>query len=128
MYRPSVKSYREAEVLTAPPGRLLVMTFDALLAALMRARVGITMGDESVTTAGLDKAREALGELLGALDRARGGEIAERLAAIYVFLLVDLGTVALRQDVPRLERHIAMLRDLREAFATAAAAPQALAS
>jgi flagellar protein FliS len=127
MYRPSVKSYREAEVLTAPPGRLLLMTLDALIAAMTRARVGITMGDDVVASSGLDKAREALGELLGALDRERGGEIAEHLASIYIFMLVDLGTVGLRRDSARLERHLAMVRDLREAF-EAAAAPQALAS
>jgi flagellar protein FliS len=127
MSRPSVKSYREAEVLTAPPSRLLLITFDALVAAMTRARVGISMGDDAVASAGLDKAREVLGELLGALDHEKGGEIAANLASLYIFMMLDLGTVGLRRDVARLERHIGMARELREAFATAAS-PQALAS
>lgn len=128
MSRPSVQSYREAEILTASPGRLLLITFDALLAAMTRARVGITMGDDSVASNGLDRARNCLGELLATLDKDKGGAIAEQLASIYVFMMVDLGSVALRRDVARLERHIAMVRELRETFAQIADTPRALAS
>lgn len=126
-----VQSYRESEVLTAPPGRLLVITFDALLAALARARVGITMANPELTVAGFDKARDLLAELLVTLDRDRGGDLAQRLAAIYVFLLGEIDTLALRPDAARLERHVTMMRELREAFAQAAQAaptPQVKAS
>jgi flagellar protein FliS len=124
----SVQSYRESEILTAPPGRLLVITFDALIAAMTRARVGITMQDATVSAAGFDRARGLLGELLVTLDRKAGGDLAERLAAIYVFMLQELDALALRANATRLERHIGMVRDLRDAFAQIAGEPSALAS
>lgn len=116
------KRYREAEILTAPPARLLIITYDALLAALARARMGITMQQHEMASGGFARARALLGELLATLDRRNGGELADRLASIYAFLLSELDSVALRGDVTRLERHAGLIRELRDAFAEIAPA------
>ena len=123
-----VQSYREAEILTASKERLLIITYDALIAAMTRAQVGMRMNDHAVTSVGTDRARNLLLELLATLDRKAGGELGDRLAAIYVYLITELSTVVLRGDHAALARHIEMVRELREAFAAAAAEPQALAS
>ncbi|MBX3174831.1 MAG: flagellar export chaperone FliS [Gemmatimonadaceae bacterium] len=128
MPRPSVQQYREAEILTASPGRLLVITYDALLAAMTRARVGIAMKDEQVTSSGLDRARGLLGELLATLDHSVGGDLSKQLSALYVFLLTEMGSVALRGDVNMLDRHIHIVRELRDAWVQIQDTPQRLAS
>ncbi|MFI5309594.1 MAG: flagellar export chaperone FliS [Gemmatimonadales bacterium] len=110
-------AYRESEILTASPSRLVVITYDALLAAMTRARVGIAMQNHDVAFPALQKSRELVGELLASLDRDRGGDIAVRLSALYVFVLGDLLSVGLYADVKRLDRNIAIVRELREAFA-----------
>ena len=124
----SVRSYRAADVLSATPGRLLLITFDALIAALTRARVGTTMADAGVAGSGLERARLLVGELLATLNREAGGDLADRLAAIYVFLLSDLATLAIAPDAGRLARHTELVRELRDAFAVAAEQPTAKVS
>jgi flagellar protein FliS len=120
----SAKAYRETDVLSAPPGKLVVITFDGLLAAMTRARVGIAMSNHEVTLPAIDKARALLCELLVSLDRERGGEIAARLFAVYVFLLTELLELSVKPDQGRLERNIALVGELRDAFNQIAAMPK----
>ena len=117
----SVRAYRESEILTASKERLLVLTFDALVAALTRAKVGAGMENREVCLDGIDRARGFLTELLVTLDYEAGGDIAKRLSAIYVFVLSDLDRLSLRPDARQLERHAHMMTELRDAFAQAAA-------
>lgn len=119
-FPPTHAAYRDHEVLSASPGQLVVLTFDALLASLTRARVGCTMNSAEITLPAIDRARKLLGELLASLDRDRGGPLALRLASIYSFLLGELQGMGVRPDAERLARHVQMVSELRDAFATAA--------
>lgn len=125
-YPSAAHSYRESEVLSAPPGRLLLITFDGLLTAMTRARVGIAMSNHEVTLAALDRSRAFLGELLASLDRTHGGEIAERLASLYVFVFGELLALGMQPNLSRLDRVIGIIRELRDAFAQIASTPKAL--
>lgn len=124
-YQTAASAYREAEVLSASPARLLIITFDFLLAQLTRARVGIESGRSDVTLPALDKSRQAVGELLSSIDPAQGGEIAHRLASLYVFVLAELVEIGRSPDATRLERNTRLIRELRDAFAMAGEKPHA---
>lgn len=117
-------AYRESQVLTSSPGQLVVLTFDGLLTALARARVGITAKKVEVRCAGFEKSLAIVGELLGSLDRERGGNIAHELSALYVFLIGELSTLGVRPDLAKLDKVIAIVRELRDAFHTIAATPR----
>jgi flagellar protein FliS len=121
----SIRAYRESEVLTASRERLLIIAFDALVAALARAKVGASLKNREVCINGIDRARSILSELLVTLDYESGGDLARRLSAVYVFVLGDLDRLALRPEQRQLERHLAMMTELRDAFAQAADAPTA---
>lgn len=112
----SAIAYREADILTATPTRLVVITFDGLLAAMSRAKVGIALSNIEVTVTSIGKAREFVAELLLALDHEKGGDVARRLGMLYTFVLGELQEIARRPDATRLERNIAIMRELREAF------------
>lgn len=116
----SARAYREADILAATPSRLVVITYDGLLASLMRARSGIVAHSLDITLPSLDRARAFVGELLATLDHGRGGELAGHLSSIYVFVLAELQTMARTRDVRRLELLIELVRELRDAFATIA--------
>ncbi len=109
-------AYQEAEILSANPGRLLVLTFDGLLAALARARVGITMQNHEVRLAGFSMARSILGELLASLDYHQGGDIAKQLSGQYVFLIGELITLGVHPNVKKLDQITGIVRELRDAF------------
>ena len=121
----TTNKYRETEILSAAPERLLIITFDGLIAAMTRARVAAASSRADVLLPALEKSRDILGELLASLDFNRGGAIARQLSSIYVFQLGQLQTMGIAPDVRLLERLTAQIRELRDAFAEIAArAPQ----
>ncbi len=108
--------YRETEVLSASPSELVVVVYDHLLASLLRARAAIVGGAIEARVAEFGRARDAVAELLATLDRKQGGEVANQLAGLYAFFLKELASLGVDPQVDRLDRVIAMIRDLREAF------------
>ncbi|MBI3792859.1 MAG: flagellar export chaperone FliS [Gemmatimonadetes bacterium] len=120
---PAAARYREQEVLTAPPGRLLVITYDALLTALTRARIGAQTGNPELTVRAIQQARDLIGELLVTLDREKGGEIARNLGSLYVFLLQQLQAGGRRPDAKHFDRLVQLVTPIRDAFAEVAQTP-----
>ena len=120
-YSHAASAYREREVLTSSPSRLVVMVFDHAIANLMRARNAQKADREEERLAALAKAREAIMELLVTLDEENGGEIAAHLRSLYAFFLSSLLDAGRRRDERLLSRVIAMVTDLRDAFASIAA-------
>lgn len=112
-------SYRDLEVLSASPDRLLLMLFDHLLVQLERAKIGTERHDLNMQITALVKARAILGELLATLDFEQGGEIAPQLADLYQFMLLQLVDVGQRRDVAMLRRLSIIAGTLRDGFAGA---------
>ena len=115
--------YREREVLTASPEKLVVIVFDHVLANLRRARVAIEAGNIEQRAQAMRRAREGVMELLTTTDVDRGGEMAERLRGLYAYALREFLAVARTLDVKQLDNVTAILANLREAFATIASDP-----
>ena len=119
-YSSNANSYRERDVLTASPARLVVLSYEAVLSNLLRARRAVQTGalEERVTAVG--KARDAMMELLVTLNEEQGGDIARNLKSLYSFILAELSDVARRPDGARLESVIRIVTELHGAFATIA--------
>jgi flagellar protein FliS len=121
-------TYRGSDILSATPGRLLIITYDGLITAMTRLRLAIGAGNEDLVHSSAELSRALLGELLVTLDREAGGEIATDLARLYTFVFGELNALALSRDVPRLDRNIALIREIRDAFAQIASPPARAAS
>lgn len=109
-------TYREREVLTASPARLVVMVYDHVLANLHRARAAAQHGNLPARLEALTNARAGIRELLGSLNLEKGGSIGTNLQAIYGFVHTQLVDEAKRPDAKRLERITQMIAELRSAF------------
>jgi flagellar secretion chaperone FliS len=120
MYATQAASYREMEILSASPERLVVICFDQLVIQLNRARIAAEQGDPRVRVAAMTKARAIITELLSTLDFEQGGRISTDLAALYRFLLADLTDQALAPNASRLVQLAAIAADLRDGFDGAA--------
>jgi flagellar secretion chaperone FliS len=116
-------AYRERDVLTATPGRLVVIVFDHLLVSLRRARFAMEAGKQDQQLEAVASARAAVMELLVTTDIERGGDIAKNLRALYVFLFNELLTLGHRKDVAKLDKLVGVVTPLREAFAAIAEKP-----
>jgi flagellar protein FliS len=122
-YTSQASRYREMEVLSASPGRLVVLLYDHLLTQLRRARLAMEQGDVERRAAALERASSAVQELMVTLDHEKGGEIAAQLGGLYGFLLGELIVLGGSRDVAHLGRLIGIVSELRDAFATVTGAP-----
>ncbi|HUA47902.1 MAG TPA: flagellar export chaperone FliS [Solirubrobacteraceae bacterium] len=110
-------AYRASAVLSAPPGLLIVMLYDAARKFLLQAGVAMRDGQVELTNVKLRRAEDIIQHLRDALDFEQG-EIAQNLEAIYVFCLRHLRQSRFDRNPAMLEQVSALLGELREAFAT----------
>ena len=118
----SPQAYRSSSVMTASPGQLVVMLYDGAGRFLRQAELAAEEGAWRHAFDRLDKADAIVDELLVTLDKDQGGQLAERLAGIYVFckrLTID---ARLERETAHIRKAASLLADLREAWAEIAAA------
>ena len=111
-------AYRESSVLSAPPEALVVMLYDGALRFLFQAAVLMREKQIEPMHRKLRRAEDIITHLRDALDMEQGGEIAERLHAIYAFCLRHLRQARFDQDPAKIEQVRKLLSELREAWAT----------
>ena len=120
-------SYREMEILSAPPERLVVIVFELLVVNLERARIAMERNDVELRVVSLRRARGLVGELLGSLKfETATGTIARQLADLYQFMLYELVDVGQRRDLPTMRKLVAIATSLRDGFIGAAEQSQAM--
>lgn len=119
-YATQVASYREMEILSASPERLVVLLFDHLVVHLHRARIAIDAKDVALRTISLSKARGIVGELLSTLDFDKGGRIATDLSSLYRFLLGEMAEAGTQRNARHVEKLVQIAETLRAGFTNAA--------
>jgi flagellar secretion chaperone FliS len=112
-------SYRESAILTAPPEQLVVMLYDGCHRFLLQATSAMRDGNVAEAGERLGRATAIIDELQCTLDLS-AGEVAERLAGIYVFSRRHLAEGLCERDPEKLTQVDRLLRELREAWAQAA--------
>lgn len=80
------EDYRQTNILTAPPERLLILLFEALLTNVRQARSAIEEGDAATRRECLRKARDIVMELMESLDYSIGGDIAINIYRLYTYV------------------------------------------
>src|ERR1700742_3131214 len=108
--------YKQASILTAPPGRLVVMLYDGCLRFLFQAAYAMREGDRANSDDRMRRAEAIIDELTVTLDHERGGEVASRLQGIYAFCRRHLIEASLEQDAAKIDEVSELLGELREAW------------
>lgn len=117
-----LRSYKETQIKTATPGKLILMMYDGAIKNLNQALQD--MEDEhrrydSISNS-LIKAQDIIAELMISLDFERGGEIAKNLFGLYVFMNRRLLDGNIKKDKAPLEEVRTLLMELRGAWAEVA--------
>lgn len=112
--------YQQVDVLTMSPAQRVVLLYNHLLGNLRQARAALEARDIAGRSVKVAKALDVLNELLFSLDRENGGALADRLAAIYVYLIGELTRADRERDATRLDRVIELSASLQEAWVEAA--------
>jgi flagellar protein FliS len=113
---PAQRQYQQAQVETASPTRLVIMLYDGAIRFCMQAIEAMHAKDLEMQNNSLVKAQRIIGELMSALDRKAGGEVAENLFRVYVHLLELLVNANLHDQVQPVETVVHMLTELRESW------------
>jgi len=108
--------YRDVQIQTASPGRLLVMLYDGAIRFCNDAKRGIAANDPRATYEGLRRAQDILDHLTATLDMG-AGEIARNLASLYEFMGRRLLEANLRRDPQAIDDVIGLLQTVRSAYA-----------
>lgn len=121
MMRSPAESYAkvsiDAAVETADPHRLVLMLFDGAIAAVTQAR--FQMEAEQIAEKGLSISKAInliMNGLRASLDLESGGELAERLAALYEYMGQRLLFANLKNSPAALNEVEELLIGLREAW------------
>jgi flagellar protein FliS len=119
-YSAYTSRYVENDVLSRPKEWLIPLLYEHLLAHLRRAGVQIEARDYEGKAASLEKASAIVIELLSSLDRDKGGELAQRLAALYAYFGSEILSINRTLDTELLGKLIDMVASLHESWVIAA--------
>lgn len=108
----------ETGVSTADPHKLILMLFDGALLSINSAAVAIESKDVPTKIKCITKAIEIISMgLQASLDKESGGDLAERLDALYEYMTVRLVLANAQSSTAPLVEVAGLLRELREAWA-----------
>jgi flagellar protein FliS len=110
-------AYRQQAILTAPPGRLVVMLYDGCLRFLFQSAHAMREGDRQTSLQRMRRAEAIIDELTVTLDHDRGGVVASRLHGIYAFSRRQLLDAWREGDADKIDEVSGLLSELRDAWA-----------
>lgn len=113
-------SYRQVATQTASPGQLVLMLYDGGIRFLERSLTGFDMDDPAECNGTISnniiKAQDILAELLGSLNLEAGGELAQHLRQVYLYLDWRLTESNMRKEPSGIREAIDKLTILRDAW------------
>ena len=116
MQNNTANAYQEASILTADPGKLIVMCYEKAIHHLCLAVKHYENKEYEAKAKNLQKAIDIITELNSCLDLKKGGDIARNLDALYRYMLPTLIDADLKRQPEGFRHVIAMLRELNEAW------------
>jgi len=118
MYRQQASFYKQREIQTASPGKIVVMLYDGALKNLNIAKDAYQNKNFEQKSRALTKVSDIVTELMGSLNFDKGGEIADRLQSLYVYILQKVVDADINKNMEALDESRRILSELRDAFAT----------
>jgi flagellar secretion chaperone FliS len=109
-------SYRQTNVMTADPKRLVIMCYEEAIRSLRLAAAMYGSKNYMAKGRAVQKTLDIIAELREALDFERGGTIATSLESLYVFMTKHILKSDQARDVRGFEQVASMLEQLKSAW------------
>lgn len=120
-YRSQASAYRnlqlESSVQHASPHQLVSMLFEGATSAIRQGRAAMQAGDPAAKGQALTRAIRIVDEGLKASLDPAGGELAQRLSALYDYAARQLLVASARNDAELLDQVLALIVPLQDAWA-----------
>ena len=114
-------TYRRSRVLNSSQTEMVVMLYEQLLADLKGGAIAIRAKDIETKAERLSRATDVIFELMTTLDREAGGEVSQRLAALYTYMISRVGEASRQLDATALDELSGHVESLLSAWRTVAA-------
>lgn len=111
-----LQAYQNIAVTTQSRGRLVVMLYEGAIRFLKLAMKEIDTGDFEAKGKYLSKAQDIIFELNAVLDMDGGGEIAQNLRSLYIYMSRRLSEANVSLDKEILNEVIALLEELNNSW------------
>jgi flagellar secretion chaperone FliS len=110
------QSYLESEVLSADPIQLVQLLYRGAIEGIEQARQHVRSGDIAARGRAITKAGNIVAELIGAVDREKGGELARHLLELYDYVQRRLNQGHFEQSEAPLEEAGRLMATLLEGW------------
>jgi len=100
----------------ANPHRLIQMLLDGALEKMVIAKSFILRKDIAGKGENISWAIRIIGGLQASLDEDKGGEVAETLNSLYVYLVTRLSEANLKNDAVMIDECIAIIKNIKEGW------------
>jgi flagellar secretion chaperone FliS len=116
MWRNAQDTYLEGKILSADPVELIRLLYQTGVSAVQDARRYLADGKIMERSKAITKAGKVLIQLMAALDHERGGELSQRLASLYSYMLGRLQEANFQQRDEPLAEVLSLLATLAEGW------------
>lgn len=110
-----LRKYREMEVQTSSPEKLILLLYDEVIKCLNRAKIKIESKDGEETNRLLLKTQKIIRELMCSLN-LEVGEISTRWYSLYEYIYQRLIQANIEKNLKIIEEILSLLKPLREAW------------
>jgi flagellar protein FliS len=111
-----IAEYKQNTVETQPKGRIIVLLYEGAIKFLRQAILELQAGHFMEKGQFINKATAILDELKDCLDMETGGEIAQNLRNLYVFMISHLYKANFTRDLKMIQDVIDLLEQLNSGW------------
>jgi flagellar protein FliS len=117
--------YRRTQVNTVDRGRLIILLYEGAINFLNKAQNSIQEDDIAGASILINRAQDIIDELNAALNMELGGDIAQNLRRLYMFMNDQLVQAKIKSDLNPIKEVTRMLSSLNDAWRDAVIKPEA---
>ena len=118
-----IQSYRRANVVTADPGKLVIMCYEGAIDNLIIAKQKYAEKQYEGKSRHINKAKDIIDELMYSLDFEKGGLIARNLESLYNYMIRRILLGEANRSMDAIDEVVGMLRELLSAWEEVVAKP-----
>lgn len=112
----SANQYKEMQIKTASPGKLLLMLYQGAIKFMKLAKKNIKEGKIEESHKNIIKAQNIILELQSTLNKEQGGDLAVRLETLYDFMYRELVQANLNKNTRHLDNVIPLVEELFSSY------------
>lgn len=111
-----IEAYQENSITTQSQGRIVVMLYEGAIKFLKFAISEMQAENHEAKSRYMNKAEDIINELNAVLDMEAGGEIAQNLRALYMFMIRNIHEANIQKNPDKLEEVIKLLEELNQGW------------